>query len=68
MKKLYPLFFQTMCLNLYDYQARASRCRKRLTFLKNRETTNQKQTTHSQKLKRRGHKNKIKANHPTKKN
>ena len=36
----------------------------RLTYLKNRATTNQK---HSQKPKRRGHKHKIKGSHPIKK-
>ena len=56
-----------MCLSLYDYHAKASRSRKGLTFLKNRANTNQNQTIHSQKLKRRGHKHKIKGNHPTKK-
>ena len=56
-----------MCLNLYDYQAKASRCKKGLTYLKNRATTNQNQTIHSQKLKSRGHNHKIKGNHPTQK-
>ena len=51
-----------MCLRLYDHQAKATK----LTYLKNRATTNQNQKIHSQKLKRRGHKNKIKGNHPTK--
>ena len=37
-----------------------------LTYLKNRATANQNQTLHSQKLKRKGHKYKIKGNHPTK--
>ena len=41
------------CLRLYDYQAKASRYRKGLTYLKNRATTNQNQTLHSQKLKRK---------------
>ena len=49
------------------YQAKASRYRKGLTNLKHRATTNQKQTLHSQKLKRKGHKHKIKGNHPTEK-
>ena len=53
-----------MCLSLYDYQAKTSRYRKGLTYLKNRATTNQNQTLHSQKLQRRGHKRKIKGNHP----
>ena len=39
----------------------------RLTYLKNSATTNGNQRLHSQKLKRGGHKNKIKGNHPTKK-
>ena len=56
-----------MGLSLYDHQAKASRYRKGLTYLKNRATTNQNQTLHSQKLKRRGHKHKIKGNHLTKK-
>ena len=60
-------FILMMCLTLYDYQAKPKRYTKRLTHLKNRETTNQNQTLHSQKLKRKGHKHKIKGNHPTKK-
>ena len=52
-----------MCLSLYDYQAKAGRYRKVL----NRVTTNQNQKIHSQELKRRGHKHKIKGNHPIKK-
>ena len=57
-------FFLTICLSLYDHQAKASRYGQGLTYLKNRETTNQNQTLHSQKLKRKGHKYKIKGNHP----
>ena len=53
-----------MCLSLYDYQAKTSRYRKGLTYLKSRTTTNQNQTIHSHKLKRRGYTHKIK--HPTK--
>ena len=56
-----------MCLSLYDYQAKASRYRKGLTCLKNQATTNQNQTLHSQKLKRKVLKHKINGNHPTKK-
>ena len=56
-----------MCLSLYDYQAKASRYRKRLSYLKKRATTNQNQTFHSQKLKIKVLKNKINKNHPTKK-
>ena len=56
-----------MFLSLYDYQAKASRCRKGLTYFKNSATTNQNQTLHSQNLKRKVHKHKINGNHPTKK-
>ena len=56
-----------MCLSLYNYQAKASRYRKGLKYLKNRATTNQNQTLHSQKLKRKGCKHKINGNYPTKK-
>ena len=42
-------FFLRMCLNLYEYQAKASRYRESLAYLKNRETTTQNQTLHSQK-------------------
>ena len=54
-----------MCLSLYDYQAKASRYRNGLTHLKNRATTNQNLTLHSQKLKRNVFKHKINGNHPT---
>jgi len=40
---------------------------KGLTYLKNRATTNQNQTLHSQKLKRKILKHKINGNHPIKK-
>ena len=65
----YRFFFFTsmMCLSLYDYQAKASRYRKGLTYLKNRATTNQNQTLHSQKLKRKVLKHKINGNHQTQK-
>jgi len=56
-----------MFLSLYDYQAKASRCRKGVNILEDRETTNQNQTLHSQKLKMKGHEHKIKGNYPTKK-
>ena len=56
-----------MCLSLYNYQAKASRCRKRLKYLKNRATTNQNQTLYSQKLKRKVHKQKINGNNPASK-
>ena len=53
--------------SLYDYQAKVSRYRKGLTYLKNRATTNKSQTLHSQKLKRKVLKHKRNGNHPTKK-
>ena len=56
-----------MCLSLYGYQAKASRYRKGLTCLKNRATTKQNWTLHSQKLKRRVLKHKINGNQPTQK-
>ena len=40
---------------------------KRLTYLKNWATANQKQAIYAHKLKRRGHKHNIKGNHATKK-
>ena len=61
------LFLFRMRLNFCDYQAKASRYSKGVTDLKNRTTTIQNQTIHLQKLKRRGHKHKIKGNYPTKK-
>ena len=59
-------FFILMCLSLCDYRGKESRYRKVLTYLKNRAIPNQNQTLHSQKPKRKGHKHKIKGNHPTK--
>ena len=59
------LFFLRMCLSLYDYQAKASKYRKRLTYLKNKATTNQYQTLYLQKLKRKVQS--INRNNPTKK-
>ena len=55
------------CLSLQDYQAKTHNYRKRLTYLKNRATTNQNQTLHSQKMKRKILKQKIIGDHPTKK-
>ena len=69
-RKSILFFFFFRCLSLYDCQAKASTYRKRLRYLKNRATTNQKQTLHSQKLKRKVHEYKsmkINGNHPTKK-
>ena len=40
---------------------------KGLTYLKNMTTTNQNQTLHSQKLKRKVHKHEVNGNHPTRK-
>ena len=54
------------CLNLQDYQAKTHNYRKGLTYLKNRATTNQNQTLHSQKIKRKILKQKIIGDHPTK--
>ena len=59
-------FIVIMCLSLYDDHAKESRYRKGLTYLKYRATTNQKQTLHSQKLKK-VLQHKINGNHPTKK-
>ena len=42
-----------MCLNPYDYQSKANRYRKGLTYLKNRVTASQEHTIDSQKPKRR---------------
>ena len=53
-----------MCLSSYDYQPKASRHRKVLTYLKNRTTANQNQIVQTQRIKMRGCKHKIKGNHP----
>ena len=42
------LFPPRMCLSLYDYQSKANRDRKGLTYLKNRVTINQKHKIESQ--------------------
>ena len=55
-----------MCLTLYDYLSKVSRHRKELTYLKNRATTNQNQTTDLQKPKIRGYKQKKKSSNPKK--
>ena len=55
------------CLNLQDYQAKTHNYRKGLTYLKNRAATNQNQTLHAQKMKRKTLKQKITGDHPTKK-
>ena len=55
------------CLNLQDYQAKTHNNRKELTYLKNRASTNQNQTLHSQKMRRKILKQKIIGDHPTKK-
>ena len=51
-------------MNVCNCQAKASRYRKGLTYLKIRASTNKNQTLQSQKLKRKGHKHKLKGNHP----
>ena len=67
-KKIQILFFNFNDVSdLYDYQAKASRYRKGLTCLKNRASTNQNQTSHSQTLKRKVLKHEINGNHSTKK-
>ena len=58
-KKIQTNFFR-IYLSLYDYQTKAGRYSKGLTYLKNRETTNQNQTIYSQKLKGGRRKHKIK--------
>ena len=52
-----------MCLNLYDYQLKASRYSYGLTYLKTRVTTHQKDTIDSQKPKRKELKHNTKENH-----
>ena len=54
-----------MCLNLYDYQFKASRYSHGSTYLKTRVTTNQKHTTDSQKAKRKEFKHTERENHQT---
>ena len=41
------------CLNLQDYQAKAHNYRKGFSYLKNRASTNQNQTLHTQEVKRK---------------
>ena len=52
-------------LNLQDHQAKIHNYRKGLTYLKNRAPTNQNQTLHVQKMKKKI-KQKIIRGHPTK--
>ena len=54
-----------MCLNLYDYQSKASRYGYGLTYLKSRVTTNQKYARDSQELKRKELKHNTKGKHQT---
>ena len=61
------LIFLRMCLSLHDYQPKVSRYRKGLTYVKTRATTNQSQTLHLQKMKRKTLKQKIIGDHPTNK-
>ena len=55
------------CLNLQDHQAKTHNYQKGLAYLKNRATTSQNQTLHSQKMKRKTLKQKIIGDHPIKK-
>ena len=64
-KKIQTSFFR-ICFNIYDYEVKASRYRKGLSYLKNSATTNQNQTNLSQKLKR-GCKHELKGNNPIQK-
>ena len=50
-RKCIYIFFR-MCWSLYDYQSKANRYWKGLTYLKNRVATNQKHIIDSQKPKR----------------
>ena len=59
-RKVRNIDFLRMCLNLYDCEAKARRYRKGLTYLENRAITNKNQTLHSQNLKRKVHKHKMK--------
>ena len=52
-----------MCLSLYDSQSKANRYSDRLTYLKNKVTTNQKHSVDSQKTKPRKLKHNAKENH-----
>jgi len=58
-------------LNLQDHQAKTHNYRKGLAYLKNRATTSQNQTLHSQKMKKQKNTKTLKqiitGNHPTKK-
>ena len=56
-------FCKIIYLRLYGYQAKASRYRKVLTYLKNRVTTNQKHTIDSQKPKTSEQKHNTKENY-----
>ena len=59
------------CLNLQDHQAKTNNYRKGLAYSKNRATTSQNQTLHSQKMKKTKTKKQLKqiitGDHPTKK-
>ena len=55
------------CLNLWEYQAKTHNYRKGVAYLKNRATTNQNQTLHSEKMNRKTLTQKIIGDHPTKK-
>ena len=49
------MFFFILCFSLYYYQYKTNRCSNGLTYFKITITTNQKQTTESQKTKIREH-------------
>ena len=55
------------CLKLKDYQAKTHNYRKGLTYFKNRASTNQNQTLHSQKMKSTQAENKWKLSNQKKK-
>ena len=58
--------FKIMYLSLYDYQAKASRYRKGLTYLKKQGNHKSKPNTTFTKTEKKILKHKINGNHPTK--
>ena len=52
-KSRFFFFFYRMCLSLYDYQAKTSRYRKGLTYLKNIASTNESQKKFAKTKKKR---------------
>ena len=56
-----------MCLSLYDYQAKTSRYRNGLNILENQGNYKSKPNiAFIKKIERKGHKHKVKGNHPIK--